>query len=66
MFIRHVWKQLGNTIKVEKDYYECPAVIIHAVLSAWHYKNTKCLGMSAVPDQLLMFSAVSNTVKTRF
>lgn len=61
-----IWKQHENTLmkknrartrrkwKKKKDYYECLTVIIHAVLSAWHYKNTKCLGVSAVTDQFLM------------
>lgn len=47
-------KKNGTCRKVEKDYYECQRAIIHAALSAWHYKNTECLGASAVTDQLPM------------
>lgn len=41
-------------MEVQKDDYSCLTVIIYAVLSAWHYKNTKGLGMPAVTDHLLM------------
>lgn len=41
-------------MEVEKDNYESMTLIIHAVLSVSHYKNTKCFGMSAVTDRILM------------
>lgn len=41
-------------MEVEKDNYESMTLIIHTVLSVSHYKNTKCFGMSAVTDRILM------------
>lgn len=56
----------GGFVEVEKDNYESMTLIIHAVLSVSHYKNTKCFGMSAVTDRILMTWLFFLTVRPYF